>query len=193
MRNSWFYLVLSILITSVLVISCADEEITNDTLTFEEQLKLDQLEHEKYVQEHGEVTIEYMTLEELQAFYSEKGLPPVSQSTIELYNKARIKGFEKTSGPCSSWINFCGDLNRNGTFSAGDAAYFITNCNSLCNIQSCGYSTTCPTGGLSSTDAVRTFGYLSWYDPADGTQQLFFSKRDKDSADRFILGLISPC
>ncbi len=178
----------------LLVASCAEQEVIeestslDETITVEEQLKLDQQKYEAYAAEHGEVTIERMTLEEYQAFAAEHNLPPVSEEIIKKYHK---RSLEKATGACNSgWINFCGDLNRNGTFSASDLAHFILNCNSLCNIQACGYSTTCPTDGLSSIDPVRTFGYLTFY--FGGSEILFFNKYDFDAGVEFVLGL-APC
>ena len=185
LKFSVFFLIL------LLVASCAEQEAIDEstsldqTITFEGQLKLDQQEYEKYVAEHGEVTIEHMTLEELQAFVKEHNLPPVSQETVDAYDK---RGIEKTTGSCSSgWINYCGDLNANGTFSSSDLVTFNNLCAGVCN-QGCSSFGDCPT--WSEPSDIRRFGYLSYYAHIQD-ELTYFDGDDYIAAYNMILGLES--
>ncbi len=176
----------------LLLTSCQKEAPDQNILQSDEEVDIeamiqkDKEAYRDYVAKHGEVTIEHMTLEELQVFVAANDLPPISEETIKNYNSAKRL---KTSGACSSgWINYCGDHNGNGTFSSSDLVYFNNVCHLCSNTgNACGsFTTGCSTWNIPSTHRFRTFGYLSYYD-GEG-QTTLYNRQDYQSAYNFIIG-----
>jgi len=73
----------------LLFTSCQKEEPDQNALQSEESVDIevmiqkDKEAYADYVAKNGEVTIEYMTLEELQDFVAVNDLPKISEETIE--------------------------------------------------------------------------------------------------------------
>jgi len=183
----------------LLFTSCQKEEPDQNALQSEESVDIevmiqkDKEAYADYVAKNGEVTIEYMTLEELQDFVAVNDLPKISEETIEKYNTSKRL---KTSGACSSgWINYCGDHNQNGTFSSSDLVYFNGACDPVCPGKAC----TDHVGPCVETwnlpGMFRRFGYLSYYrNPGSGTEDpnaetYYYNVNDYNAAYDFILGV----
>ncbi len=155
----------------------------------------DYLEYQEFAKKNGEVKREVVSLDELLRYFEENNLPELSPEFIdEIRSRINSRVETRTTGACNSgWINYCGDLNGNGVFSAADIAYFGSTCSTYCNSPSAcndnhGTSNQCETWNLSSK--IRRFGYLSLYRGLGETT--FIDRDDRNAAIDFVVGLF-PC
>ncbi len=178
------------------LVACQKEEIPESSkIQFENQeaadlFESDYAQYQQYVKKHGEVTREIITLEEMEELIKEYDLEPLDQETINLYHS---RDLSKATGACNSgWINFCGDHNRDGTFSTLDIIRFNQVCRACSNSpNACTSRGTlgCNTWNLPFLSPERTFGYLSWYD--NGIGITIYNLEDRISARRMILGIVN--
>ncbi|MEO1517329.1 MAG: hypothetical protein AAFV95_20045 [Bacteroidota bacterium] len=174
MKSTIKFLFATLLASSFLFTACNKEtevapkvtEITEDNFLEVMRQSVDQSQ---------ELTVEYATLEEINAEMVANGLEPFTQEDAERAAQLR------TTYPCSDWIT-SGDWNNSNTLSTFD---LVLATQYLCN-SSAGCSGTVSTNGLSG--APLNFGFLSFL--KDGTELFALNANDTEAGRDFILGRI---
>jgi len=176
-------LMLLISVIGLLLVSCS-EGVFDDTdtpLTTERKEQMAKEMFEKRVAEiqssPKEVTIEYATLDEINAIMIEHNLEPFTQADIE---QAKVL---KTIYPCSTWVSF-GDINGDGKVSGIDVAAVGT---WLCNHLGCNRDHDLFTYPV--PPPYDDFAFMTGL--ANNADWFILNQDDRLAATSFILGLIT--
>lgn len=164
----------------VLMTACQKEktDLVSTEMNLDAQIQQD---YEDYIAEHGEVQIEYTTLEKLNEVYIENGLPPVTLEELgvteeeysEIRNRVLINA-NNVEARCNSFYWYLIDMNLSGTATGADlieARKVILNRN--------------PPSPLS-----ERFGSISWHWLGINYP---LTTHDMALAHKMILRVIPPC
>lgn len=186
---------LCLLAVGALMTACQKENLQqsenlSDAELLEKEIKAD---YAKYVAEHEELTIEYTTLEELNAVFGEHGMEPVTLEGLGITEEEYRIAQEKVNNPeiaqerCSGYLAlYYGDMNNNGSLNVFD----ILQINSWLLIYGNGNSTVTPPGSEYRRAALFSAEVGVWPGTTNqGNEHLYLNQTDKNIAVNIILGI----
>ena len=182
---------LCLLVAGALMTACKKQSIEEFKLkpTFEEIEKQHKESYAKYLEEHGEIKIEFVTLEILNEHLIENGLPPTSLEKLGVteaeydYAQSLINNSNVALSRCSgSWSLHFMDVNANGSVSMTDISLAFQGALHGISSQPAQYQ-----------NVLTRFGHVSTYLPTfNSNSNTALTAFDVLQGQKVVLGIL-PC